>query len=155
MKPTQQDVRRLVAVLMDCVRGIENAKRKGLASQLALLQAIAQLKKTSPSALQAELGWHLSHVTRQIQSLAAAGLARVSVHPVDGRSRVVELTRKGKAELSQLTEMGLKRFALFLEGWDAGEVRSLAALLEKFQKSKADAVQRHPQPLRRRRSTAE
>ena len=155
MKPTKEDVKRLVKALMDCVRGIERAKQKGLASQLVLLQAIDASKKASPSALQSELGWHLSHVTRQIQTLEAAGLARVSVHPDDGRSRIVELTRRGKTELSRLTEMGLKRFTLFVEVWDASDVRSLAALLEKFEKSKAEAVQRHPQPVRRRRGKAD
>lgn len=140
---------------MDCVRGIERAKRKGPASNLALLQAIAKLKKATPTALQAELGWHLSHVTRQIQSIQAEGLVRVSTHPGDARSRIVELTRLGKKELSHLTKIGLSRFALFLQGWDASEVRLLATLLEKFQESKAEAVQRHPQPLLRRRSKAE
>jgi len=149
MAPIFSDVKRMVAALMASVQSIERAKRRGLASQLVALQAIAAHQRVQPSTLSAELRLHQSSVTRQIQALERAGHVRVIANPADGRSCFVELTRAGRAELGRLTQFGLKRFALFVADWDASEVRTLARLLEKLEKSKAEVVQRDPQPMRR------
>ena len=149
MAPTSSDVKRMVAALMASVQSIERAKRRGLASQLVALQAIAAHKRVQPSTLSAELRLHQSSVTRQIQALERAGHVKVTANPADGRSCFVELTRSGRAELVRLTQFGLKRFALFVKDWDASEVRTLARLLEKLEKSKAEVVEREPQPMRR------
>lgn len=155
MRTTSTDVKRLVNALMECVRSIERAKRKGLASQLVVMQTIAAHKNSQPSILSAELGLHLSSITRQIQTLSRAGLVKVTVNSADGRSRLVNLTKTGCAELNRLTQIGLKRFALFVEDWDASEVQTLASLLEKFEKSKTEVSKRVPQPLRRARGYPE
>lgn len=149
MTPTTADIQRLVTALMECVRSIERAKRKGLASQLVLLQAIAAHKSAQPSALSVELGFHLSYLTRQIQALERTGFVDIQVNPKDGRSRLVKLTKSGRAELKRLTQIGLQRFALFVQDWTVTEVQTLASLLEKFEQSKADCSQREPPPRRR------
>lgn len=151
MKPTGDDIKKMVAAIMSLVQGIERAKRRGLAGQLAALQAIAARKRIQPSALSAELVLHQSTITRQIQSLQRDGFVRIVANPADGRSTFVELTRKGRIEIEHLTEMGLKRFALFVKDWNADEVRTLANLLEKLEKSKSEASQRSPQPMGRKR----
>jgi DNA-binding MarR family transcriptional regulator len=139
----------MVAALMTTVQNIERAKRRGLASELVALQAIAAHKRVQPSTLSGELGLHQSSVTRQIQALERAGRVKVTANPADGRSCFVELTGKGRAELGRLTQFGLKRFEMFVADWDASEVRTLARLLEKFEKSKAEATIRSPQPMGR------
>lgn len=155
MKPTNDDVQRLVTALMECVRSIERAKRKGLASQFVIMQVLAAQKQALPSALSAETGFHLSYVTRQIQALERLGFVKVSANPADGRSRLVTLTKAGRAEIGHLAKVGLKRFSLFVADWDSSEVQLLASLLEKFEKSKADVNKRVQQPMGRTNSDPE
>jgi DNA-binding MarR family transcriptional regulator len=147
--PSSSDIRRMVAALMASVQSIERAKSRGLASQLVALQAIAAHKRVQPSMLSAELRLHQSSVTRQIQSLERAGHVKVIANPADGRSCFVELTKSGRAELGRLTKFGLKRFAMFVADWDSSEVRTLARLLEKLEKSKAEVSRLSPQPMGR------
>jgi len=148
MRPTSDDVKQMVAALMTTVQNIERAKRRGLAGRLVTLQAIAAHKKAQPSMLSAELGLHQSTITRQIQTLQRAGFVQVATNPADGRSCFVKLTKAGRAELDHLTKIGLQRFALFVKEWDADEVRMLARLLEKLERSKAEVSRRDPQPMR-------
>jgi DNA-binding MarR family transcriptional regulator len=146
MALSSSDVKRMVTALMATVTSIERAKRRGLASQLTMLQAIASRKRAVPSALSDELGLHQSSITRQVQSLERSGLVKVTANPADGRSCLVELTKAGRAELRQLTKFGLQRFALFVADWDAEEVRTMTRLLHKFESSKAEVASRDPQP---------
>lgn len=149
MKPSSEDVQRMVSALMTLATGIERAKRRGLASVLATLQIINAHKRILPSTLSAELGLHQSSVTRQIQALEREGRVKTMANPDDGRSCFVELTSQGRRDLRQLTKFGLKRFALFVADWDAEEVRTLTRLMEKLEASKAKVAERSPQPLGR------
>jgi MarR family transcriptional regulator, temperature-dependent positive regulator of motility len=132
----------MVAALMATVTSIERAKSRGKASELVALQAIAAHGNVQPSTLSVELRLHQSSVTRQIQAFERAGFVKVAANPADGRSCHVSLTAAGRAELRRLTQFGLKRFALFVEEWDAKDVRTLARLLERFEKSKAEVARR-------------
>lgn len=149
MKPTSDDVQRMVSALMTLANGIERAKRRGLANVLATLQIIDSHKRVLPSTLSAELGLHQSSVTRQIQTLEREGRVKVTANPEDGRSCYVELTAQGRRELRELTKFGLKRFGQFVADWDAEEVRTLARLMEKLEASQAKVSQHSPQPIRR------
>jgi hypothetical protein len=57
--------------------------------------------------------------------------------PDDARSLLVSLTAAGVAEQQRLREVGLDRFALFVAEVTPEEVRTLADLLEKLERSKA------------------
>jgi hypothetical protein len=50
----------------------------------------------------------------------------------------VSLTASGEAEIERLKEVGLERFASFVEKWDGEEVRTFTRLLVKLELSKAE-----------------
>lgn len=148
MEPTLDDVQAMVAPLMGVVAGIERAKRKGPAATLALLYVVAARQPIRPTDLSAEMGLHLSSITRQVQALSAAGQLEVTPDPKDGRSCFVSLSEAGRKEVERLTRIGLERFALFVEGWDPAEVRTLAALLTKLLESQARVAAREAEAPR-------
>jgi len=146
MKPSRDDVQQMVAALVSVSSGMERARRRGDASTLVTLQAIAARERVSPSDIAGELGVHQSTVTRQVRALEAAGQVTVDADPADRRSCFIALTDAGRSEIDRLTEIGLSRFALFVADWDAEEVRTLGRLLAKLEHSKAAVSQREPIP---------
>jgi DNA-binding MarR family transcriptional regulator len=143
------DVQEMYYSLMTVVNGIERVKRQGQSGNLMLLQAVAAHDQVRPSELSIELGLHQSSITRQVQGLHAAGYVDVLPDPSDGRSCFVRLTDTGREELLRLTQYGLARFAAFVENWNADDVRTLARLLTKLDRSKADANRRRAFGTRR------
>lgn len=146
MKPAMDDVTEMVSALMGVVSGIERAKRQGPANTLTFLYLIASREQTRPSELSQELGLHQSSATRQVQALEAAGYVRVAADPDDGRSCLVSITDPGREEMARLSEIGLGRFAAFVEDWDPEEVRTLGRLLRKLENSKAEVARREARP---------
>jgi MarR family transcriptional repressor of mepA len=138
MKPNKQDIEKMVVALMTIVRSAERASRKGDASRLAALYVIAAHPEMSPKGISEELALHPSSVSRQIQTLEQDGHVKVKADPADGRSCRVSLTVSGEAEIERLKEVGLERFASFVEKWDAEEVRTFTRLLVKLELSKAE-----------------
>lgn len=137
MEPDGDDVREMAAALMAVISSTQRASRTGDAATLAALQIVAMRGPVRPSDIAAELGVHQSTVTRQVQALAHDGLVHVTIDPGDRRSCTVALSEKGLEEAQRLMDYGLARFAKFVEGWDASEVRTLARLLRKLEESKA------------------
>lgn len=137
MKTGKRDVEAMTAALMAVVQSTARASRKGDASRLMALYAIAARAGSSPKDLSEVLGIHASSVTRQIQALEREGQVKVTADPGDGRSCRVTLTAQGRSEIARLKEVGLRRFASFVAKWDAEEVRELTRLLTKFEESKA------------------
>lgn len=128
----------MVGALFTLIGSLERATRlsKG-ASTLSLLQVLGAHDSLRPSEIAARQQVHPSLVTRRLQDLEDAGYVRASTDPGDGRSRLVRLTRAGKREIARLRDVGIDRFALFVKDWQPEEVRTLTALLEKLQASKA------------------
>jgi DNA-binding MarR family transcriptional regulator len=156
--PTRQDVEQLVAALFAVASGLERARRQiPDAAALSVLQVLAWAERQEPpqqvrpKQIAAALGVHRSAVTHQLQALEEAGQVTLSVDPADRRSWFVALTDTGRQELDQLTTIGLDRFAAFVAGWDAQEVRTLTRLLAKFDASKAEVGRRAPPSRARRR----
>jgi DNA-binding MarR family transcriptional regulator len=151
MRPTPEDVQELVTALFTVSGGLERARRRiPDAAALALLYAVAARERARPSELAAELGVHQSSVTRQIRVLEDAGRVAVTADPDDRRSCFIALTAAGRAELDRLTQIGLGRFATFVADWDAEDVRTLARLLFKFERSKRAVAEREKRPGGRR-----
>ena len=153
MEPNQTDVERMVAVLFTMNAGLGRARRRSKgASTLSLLQSLAGGDGVRPSELAEQLGVHRSLITRQIQELEDSGYVNVSTNPRDARSLLVSLTPAGVQEQRRLREVGLDRFALFVAAWTPEEVRTLADLLEKLERSKAAvAVQERSRAARPQR----
>jgi DNA-binding MarR family transcriptional regulator len=152
MRPSRTDVERMVAALFTMNAGLDRARRRSKgASTLSLLQLLAGDDGLRPSDLAEQLGVHPSLITRQIQELEDAGFVRVSANPDDARSLLVSLTPTGVAEQRRLREVGLDRFALFVADWTPEEVRTLAELLEKLERSKAAVATQERSPAARPR----
>jgi DNA-binding MarR family transcriptional regulator len=148
MKPKKQDVEQMVTALMTSLKGMNRASRRGDASRLMALYAIGIGPENSPKAISEQLGVHPSSVTRMIQRLEAEGHVKVAADPGDRRSCRVTLAESGRAEIARLQEIGIQRFASFVEKWDVAEVRELTRLLRKLEKSKAEvnAADAAPKP---------
>jgi DNA-binding MarR family transcriptional regulator len=153
MAPSKRDVQSLVAALFTMNAGIERARRqrKGAAT-LSLLQVIAGHDGIRPSEIAELQQVHPSLVTRQLRELEGAGFVTTTTDPADRRSYLVTLEPAGSEELSRLEQFGLKRFALFVNGWEPHEVRTLTELLWKLQNSMATvSAQEQRRPTGHRR----
>jgi DNA-binding MarR family transcriptional regulator len=139
MKPNRNDVVALASSLMSVVASIHRASQKGDAASLGILGLVAARPRVRPSDVAHHLGVNQSSVTRQMQKLERHGLVKLAADPSDGRSCHIVLTIAGRAEMRRLTSIGLDRFALFVKDWDARDVRTLARLLENFERSKSAA----------------
>jgi DNA-binding MarR family transcriptional regulator len=151
MAPERDDVQSMVGALFTLAAGLDRARRQRPgAAALSLLQVIAGRDGVRPSELADRQAVHPSLVTRQVRELEDKGYAQVTADPGDGRSWLVTLTPAGGQELDRLTQVGLDRFALFVADWEPGEVRMLAALLNKLQGSMAAAGEQGRRPPGRR-----
>jgi len=142
MPVARDDVQALVVTLFALVARLERARRqRKAAGALSLLQVIADRDGIRPSDIADLQLVHPSLVTRQVRELEDAGLARVTQDPQDGRSWLVRLTPAGQQEMGRLQQVGLDRFALFVAGWEPGEVQALTALLGKLTTSMDDVAE--------------
>lgn len=153
MEASRDDVMALVEPLIRISAGVERARRRALASSLAVLRVVAARQPVRPSEIAAVLDVHQSSITRQVQSLAASGMVAVEGDPADRRACFVTLTDAGRAEIERLTEIGLDRFVTFLAGWSAEDVQTLGCLLGKLELSIAEVKQREQAAPPRSRST--
>lgn len=151
MKPKDEDVQAMVLALFTLMNGIQRATRNNpAAGRLSMLQLVAARPGIHPSEIAVELGVNQSSVTRQVQALEDEDHLTVTADPQDARACIIKLTRSGREMLSSLNKIGLGRFASFVAGWDAREVRTLTRLLVKLEESKAEVARREAQPVRRR-----
>jgi DNA-binding MarR family transcriptional regulator len=152
MAPEPRDLQSLVTALFTLNAGIERAKReRKAASALNLLQVVPAERAIRPSEIAARQHIHQSLVTRQVREMEEAGYMRVTANPADGRSCLVSLTPAGLDELRRLTELGVERFASFVQHWTPDEVRTLTSLLTKLQRSMAVVNAEEQRPPRGRR----
>ncbi|MGO9292838.1 MAG: MarR family winged helix-turn-helix transcriptional regulator [Streptosporangiaceae bacterium] len=147
MPPARDDVQSMVVALFTLTAGLERARRqRKAAGALSLLQVIAGRDGIRPSDIADLQLVHPSLITRQVRELEEAGYAQVTADPADGRSWLVALTPAGQDEMRRLQQVGLDRFALFVAGWEPGEVRALTALLDKLRTSMAAVGEREQRP---------
>jgi DNA-binding MarR family transcriptional regulator len=144
-------VQSMVVALFTLTAGLERARRqKKAAGALSLLQVIAGHEGIRPSDIADVQLMDRSLVTRQVRELEDTGYVQVTGDPTDGRSWLVTLTPAGWSEMRRLQQVGLDRFALFVADWEPGEVRALAALLERLSTSMAAVGEAEQRPAVRR-----
>jgi DNA-binding MarR family transcriptional regulator len=141
MRPTRKDVFDMTAALMAVISGVRRASQKGDAATLSILGTVASGQSVRPSDVAVALGVNQSSVTRQMQKFERVGFLKLVADPNDRRSCHIILTAAGRAEMRRLTNIGLDRFALFVQDWDARDVRAFARYLVQFERSKSAA---HP-----------
>jgi len=151
MAPDRSDVQPMVIALFTLIGSMDRAARQSAgASALSLLQVVASRDAIRPSEIADLQHVHPSLVTRQVRDLEDKEYVRVTADPGDGRSCLVTLTPAGADEMARLRQVGVDRFATFVAGWEPEEVRTLTALLEKLQSSKAATATQQQRPGRRR-----
>jgi DNA-binding MarR family transcriptional regulator len=140
-----EDLEQVVYPLARLGQSMRRAQNKAIdPTRQAILQQAAAKGRVRPSELAAELDLYPSSITRQTRSLEDDGLIAVEADPADRRSCLISLTEPGWAEARRLTRLGLDRFAEFMAGWDAEDVRTLGRLLTRLEAS-ADAAKRQAQ----------
>jgi DNA-binding MarR family transcriptional regulator len=138
MPPSKGDVEAMVVALFTLIGGIDRATRLSQgASTLHMLQVVASRDVIRPSEIAGIQHVHPSLVTRQIRELERLGYIEVRGDPADRRASLVSMTSAGARKMSQLQQVGVERFATFVADWEPAQVRTLAALLEKLEQSKA------------------
>jgi DNA-binding MarR family transcriptional regulator len=73
-----------------------------------------------------------STVSRQVAALVKDGLIERRADPEDGRACLLVPTAKGEAVLSEHNAIRLQHFTGMLDGWSDGDLRTFAALLQRF-----------------------
>jgi DNA-binding MarR family transcriptional regulator len=155
MRPSDDDVQKMVQALFTLIAGINRATRRSPdASRLAVLQVAAARPAIRPSEIATELGVNQSSITRHVQVLEHEGQVTVMPDPQDLRANVITLTESGKAKLAELVRVGINRFSTFVAEWDAEDLRTLTRLLVKLEESKAKVARREVPPTGHRRSRA-
>ena len=143
MRHSQEDLERLVYPLVRIGGAMRQAQRRQMdPTRLAILQQAAMKGRVRPSDVAAELDVHQSSITRQTRALEDAGSVRLEADPADRRSCFILLTEAGWHEMRELTQLGLDRFADFLQDWSPEDVRTLGELLGRLETTIAAAKPR-------------
>jgi DNA-binding MarR family transcriptional regulator len=151
VKPTPDDLRALAVPLIAVSAGLQRTLRGSAdSSALAILASAAQRDNVRPSEVANALGVHQSSITRQVRTLETAGHVTLVEDPADRRSCFIRITDSGRKEVERLNQIGLERFAAFVEGWDAEEVRELGRLLSQLEASIVRVKLRERAPVGRR-----
>lgn len=94
--------------------------------QYAVLAALSNRGPTTPTALAEDEQVQPPHITRMINALVAAGLARRGSHPTDRRQVVVSITEAGQAEVRETRRRRNEWLAGRIKGFDPAEREVLA-----------------------------
>jgi DNA-binding MarR family transcriptional regulator len=73
-----------------------------------------------------------STVSRQVAALVKDGLIERRADPADGRACLLVPTAKGEAVLSEHNAIRMQHFTGMLEDWSDADLRTFAALLQRF-----------------------
>jgi DNA-binding MarR family transcriptional regulator len=107
----------------------------------AILLRLADAPALRIGELAERLGLDFSTVSRQVASLARAGLVTRTPDPQDGRAALLDLSEAGRRALRSTRRARRERLRTLLAGWEEHEVVAFARLLERFN-ADAEAVAR-------------
>ena len=117
------------------VRGAFGRRIGASGPQYTILAAIAERQHAEGAGIRA-LADHLhvapSHITTEVNKLAALGLVEKRANPRDGRGVLVRLTRAGEATLDRLGPFRREINDILFDGMDRAEFQTLARLFERF-----------------------
>ena len=73
-----------------------------------------------------------SNVSRAVRRLTARGMIEQTSHPVDGRSRILTLTGRGRALHRRIAARSREREEALFKGFSTSERKKLATLLDRL-----------------------
>ncbi|WP_436535344.1 MarR family winged helix-turn-helix transcriptional regulator [Actinoplanes sp. HUAS TT8] len=101
-------------------------------SAYGLLARLRDHGPRRPSDVADDLGVGKATITRQLKPLEALGLIERLPDPDDGRAHLVALTAEGSRRMAEAREARSRRLRARLDSWPDEDVRTLAALLARF-----------------------
>ena len=134
-KPDPGAAREAWMLMSDLV--LDNQRRRAVADAVGMpfgrARAVRRLARRpmSMSELAAALGIDPPNATVLVSDLEAQGLVQRKPHPTDGRAKIVEATRKGKALARRADEI-LNTPPAALAALDAEDLAALRAILAKL-----------------------
>jgi MarR family transcriptional regulator, organic hydroperoxide resistance regulator len=125
----------VTAARFEDVRGAFGRRIGASGPQYTILAAIAERQNDEGIGIGA-LADHLhvapSHITTEVNKLAALGLVEKRANPRDGRGVLVRLTRAGEAALDKLGPFRREINDLLFDAIDRAEFQTLARVFERF-----------------------
>jgi DNA-binding MarR family transcriptional regulator len=125
----------VTAARFEDVRGAFGRRIGASGPQYTILAAIAERQKDEGVGIRA-LADHLhvapSHITTEVNKLAALGLLEKRANPRDGRGVLVRLTHAGEAALDKLGPFRREINDILFDGVDRAEFQILARAFERF-----------------------
>ena len=118
------------------VRGAFGRRIGATGPQYTILAAIAERQARADGVGIRALASHLhvapSHITAEVNKLAALGLVAKRANPADGRGVLATLTRAGEAALDRLGPFRREINDILFDGIGRAEFQTLARLFERF-----------------------
>jgi len=126
----------VTAARFEDVRGAFGRRLGASGPQYTILAAIAERQGTGSGIGIGALADHLhvaaSHITTEVNKLAALGLVEKRANPRDGRGVLVRLTRAGEAALDRLGPFRREINDILFDGIGRAEFQTLARMFERF-----------------------
>lgn len=125
----------VTAARFEDVRGAFGRRIGASGPQYTILAAIAEKQREAGVGIRA-LADHLhvapSHITTEVNKLAALGLVEKRANPADGRGVLVRLARAGEAALDRLGPFRREINDILFDGLSRAEFQTVARLFERF-----------------------
>jgi DNA-binding MarR family transcriptional regulator len=126
----------VTAARFEDVRGAFGRRIGASGPQYTILAAIAERQGGAAGIGIRALADHLhvapSHITTEVNKLAALGLVEKRANPADGRGVLVGLTRAGEAALDRLGPFRREINDILFDGIGRGDFQALARSFERF-----------------------
>lgn len=105
-----------------------------------ILRAVEHLGTVRSTVVAERTGLSRPVVSRRVAGLVDAGFVATAPDPADGRAALLSLAPDGRALLASLDAAGAEVFDEVTSVFDQDELRTLAALLAKFNDRAADVL---------------
>jgi DNA-binding MarR family transcriptional regulator len=138
--PSRADVADVADRFVTLMRSFSRVRARLLAAAVhdvewsahVVLKSLATAGPMRSSELAERIESDPSTVSRQVAALVKDGLIERRADPADGRACLLVPTAKGDAVLSEHNAIRLQHFTGMLEGWSDDDLRTFAALLQRF-----------------------
>lgn len=102
------------------------------ASAYGLLVQLREHGPQRPTDLADHVGVGKATITRQLKPLESLGFIERLPDPDDGRAHLMALTEKGRTRMAEVRSLRGDRLRRHLDAWPEDDVRTLTALLARF-----------------------